>query len=204
MPFLRRFCHTASGFHFYGYHSNTSGYRERSPALHRTPNLEGQVSEFMCPSDWVTHTPGSLLVAFYISQDHGGGILTSLHAEYCFTPITYHTSNVKWTESMPVVLLRTSFPLCIVGTAYKECGSMVLTIQRHLLLRLKMCISWTPRPMIFATDQSLHSLSYLDRPPQLRTVVIIIKICLYPGVAWRDIRRMLNTSVSQPVPWRRL
>jgi hypothetical protein len=48
-----------------------------------TPSLEDQVSVFMSPSDRVAQlfpqAPGSLFIAFYDSQDYGGGILTRLH-----------------------------------------------------------------------------------------------------------------------------
>jgi hypothetical protein len=48
-----------------------------------TPNLEGQVSVFMSPSDRVAkiypEAPGYLFVTFYSSQGYGGGILTCLH-----------------------------------------------------------------------------------------------------------------------------
>jgi hypothetical protein len=47
-------------------------YKARSSALRPTPNLEEQVPVFMSPSDRVAQlypqAPGSLFVAFYVSQ----------------------------------------------------------------------------------------------------------------------------------------
>jgi hypothetical protein len=52
-------------------------------ALLPTPNLEGQVSVFISPSDRLAkiypQAQGSLFVALYESQGYGGGILTRLH-----------------------------------------------------------------------------------------------------------------------------
>jgi hypothetical protein len=59
--------------------------RARSSALRPTPNLEGQISVFMSPSDRVvqlySQAPGSLFIVFYDSQGYGGGIVTCLHTE---------------------------------------------------------------------------------------------------------------------------
>jgi hypothetical protein len=59
-------------------------YRARSSALRPTPNMEDQLSLYLCPpSDRVVRlypqAPGSLLLAFYESQGNGGGILMRLH-----------------------------------------------------------------------------------------------------------------------------
>jgi hypothetical protein len=60
-----------------------SFYRPRLLALQPTPNLEGQVSVFIFPSDRVAQlypqAPGSLSVAFYDSKSYGGDILTHLN-----------------------------------------------------------------------------------------------------------------------------
>jgi hypothetical protein len=57
-------------------------YRARLSALCPTLNLEDQVSVFMSPSNKVAQlypqAPGSLFVAFYVSQGYGGDILTHL------------------------------------------------------------------------------------------------------------------------------
>jgi hypothetical protein len=80
---LRMFFQTPSSFHFFAFRNNIFFYKARSSALRQTPNMEGQVPVFTCPSDMVAQlcpqAPGSLFVAFYDSQGYGGGIVTRLH-----------------------------------------------------------------------------------------------------------------------------
>jgi hypothetical protein len=83
--FVRRFCETASGFHFFGFRNANLFYRARPSDLRPTLNQEDQVPVFMSPSNRVAQlylkAPGSLFVAFYDSQSYGGCILTRLHLE---------------------------------------------------------------------------------------------------------------------------
>jgi hypothetical protein len=72
-----------SRLHFFAFgDSNFLTEQGRQPCV-QPPNMEDQVPVFMSPSDRVAQlypqAPGSLLIAFHVSQGYGGGILTRIH-----------------------------------------------------------------------------------------------------------------------------
>jgi hypothetical protein len=83
--------------------------------LRPTPNLEGQVSVFMFPSDRVAQlypqASGFLYIAFHDSQRYRGGVLIRLHTgKVRITLKNRHKSNTRISESYKPVIQPCRYP----------------------------------------------------------------------------------------------
>jgi hypothetical protein len=124
----------------------------RQPCV-QPPNLEGQVSVFMSPSERVTklhpQALGSLFVAFCDSQGYGGGILTRLH-----------TGHDWWISPLPPKNLRISSVRSEIRTDY-------------LLSISQMELTWSGSPLTLSVSHFRSTWSFLTSEWHMANLTVV-------------------------------
>jgi hypothetical protein len=127
--FLRKFCHIASGFHFFGFHDSYFFFFLQSKFVGLASNLEVQVPVFMSPGDRVAQLypqAGSILKpSFHLLLGlHSGLFPSGFTSKILYTLIFFPMHAPFPLHLIPFALII----LIIFSEEYKLCGFLQLPV----------------------------------------------------------------------------